>query len=106
GCARCGAPGPWPVERCVECVGRRLAFARARAALVYDGRTRALVARWKEHGRRDLARQLAEVVIECVARPEADVVTFVPGDRERGLKRGHVPAAGLARALARSWSVP
>ena len=106
GCARCGAPGPWPVERCVECVGRRLAFTRARAALVYDGSTRALVARWKEQGRRDLARQLAEVVIECVSQPEADAVTFVPGDRERGLRRGHVPAEGLARALARAWSMP
>ncbi|HZD86480.1 MAG TPA: double zinc ribbon domain-containing protein, partial [Gaiellaceae bacterium] len=27
-CARCGAPTAWPVERCRECAGRRLAFAR------------------------------------------------------------------------------
>ncbi len=106
GCARCGAPGPWPVERCVECIGRRLAFARARAALVYDARTRALVACWKEQGRRDLARHLAEIVMECVTQPEADAITFVPGDRERGLRRGHVPAEGLARSLGRVWSLP
>lgn len=106
GCARCGAPGHWPVERCAECVGRRLAFAQARAALVYDDRTRTLVAQWKEQGRRDLTRRLADLVVECVRKPEADSITFVPGDRERGLKRGHVPAEGLARALGRAWSLP
>ena len=42
-CERCGAPGPWPVRRCAECSGRRLAFARARAAVVYDGDARAFV---------------------------------------------------------------
>ncbi|MET0260076.1 MAG: double zinc ribbon domain-containing protein, partial [Gaiellaceae bacterium] len=31
-CHRCGAPTAWPVERCRECSGRRLAFASARAA--------------------------------------------------------------------------
>ena len=36
-CARCGAPTAWPVERCRECAGRRLAFASARAAVAYDG---------------------------------------------------------------------
>src|SRR5262245_24105901 len=25
-CERCGSPGPWPVRRCAECAGRRLAF--------------------------------------------------------------------------------
>ena len=37
-CARCGAPGAWPVERCAECAGRRIAFASARAAILYDER--------------------------------------------------------------------
>ena len=36
-CARCGAPTAWPVTRCVECSGRRLAFASARAAVAYAG---------------------------------------------------------------------
>ena len=38
--------------------------------------------------------------------PEVDAITFVPGDHERGLKRGHVPAEGLARALGRTWGIP
>ena len=105
-CERCGAPGAWPVRRCVECAGRRLAFARARGALVYDGHTRPLVSAWKERGRRDLAAPLARVVAEAIAPPDVDVLTFVPGDRERGRARGHVPAARLAEALGAEWGTP
>jgi predicted amidophosphoribosyltransferase len=105
-CERCGCPGAWPVRRCVECTGRRLGFVRARAAIVYDGRVRPLVSAWKERGRRDLVQPFAALVEEVVARPEADVVTFVPGDRERGRARGHVPAARLARALGDRWDLP
>jgi len=90
----------------VECAGRRLGFASARAAIVYDARARPLVSAWKERGRRDLAHAFATVVEEVVAAPSADVVCFVPGDRERGRDRGHVPAARLAEALAARWSIP
>ena len=54
-CARCGAPGAWPVRRCAECSGRRLAFATARAAILYDEPARRLVLAWKERGLRRLA---------------------------------------------------
>lgn len=105
-CERCGGPGAWPVRRCVECAGRRLAFARARSALVYDARARLLVSAWKERGRRDLTPALCAMIAEVIARPEADAITFVPGDAERGRARGHVPAERLARALAGRWELP
>ena len=105
-CERCGCPGAWPVRRCIECAGRRLAFARARSALVYEGRARLLVSAWKERGRRDLAPVLAAVVAEVIARPDVDALTFVPGDRERGRTRGHVPSERLADALASCWALP
>lgn len=105
-CERCGCPGAWPVRRCVECTGRRLGFVRARAAIVYDARARPLISAWKERGRRDLVQPFASLVEEVVARPGADVVTFVPGDQERGKERGHVPAARLARALGVRWGLP
>ena len=41
-----------------------------------------------------------------LARPDVDAITFVPGDRDRGLVRGHLPAAALAAELSRSWSLP
>ena len=105
-CNRCGAPSPWPVRRCTECGGRRLAFASARAALVYETGARAFVASWKERGRRDLAIVAAEIVAAGVPRPTADVVTFVPGDRDRQLRRGHAPAAALAAELSSAWTIP
>jgi ComF family protein len=105
-CARCGAPGAWPVSRCAECTGRRLGFVSARAAIVYDERARLLVRSWKERGRRDLAATAAALVAEVVPRPSGDVLVPVPGDRERGLRRGHAPAFGLARALADVWTLP
>ncbi|HEX5582252.1 ComF family protein [Gaiella sp.] len=105
-CERCGCPGAWPVRRCVECAGRRLGFDRARSALVYEARARRLVSAWKERGRRDLAPTLAAIVADVLARPEVDALTFVPGDRERGRARGHVPSARLAEALAALWELP
>jgi predicted amidophosphoribosyltransferase len=105
-CERCGAPGAWPVRRCTECAGRRLAFASARAAVAYDERVRKLVSAWKERGLRRLAAIAAELVVEVVAPPEGHTLTFVPPDRDRTLKRGHHPAQWLARRLAAHWELP
>jgi len=105
-CARCGAPTAWPVQRCLECAGRRLAFASARAAVAYEGAVRALVAAWKERGLRRLAALAAEVVVECVPRPGVAALCFVPPDGDRSLRRGHHPAERLARELGRCWELP
>ena len=105
-CARCGAPTAWPVQRCGECAGRRLAFAHARAVLVYDERLRQVVGAWKERGLRRLAAWAASVVRESVARPDAACVVFVPGDPDRRLKRGHHAAERLATELAAEWELP
>jgi predicted amidophosphoribosyltransferase len=105
-CERCGAPTAWPVRRCAECTGRRIAFVSARAAVAYDERVRRIVAGWKEHGLRRVARDAAALVTEVVARPDVDAITFVPPDRDRLLKRGHHPAARLARELGALWELP
>jgi predicted amidophosphoribosyltransferase len=106
-CERCGSPGPWPVRRCAECAGRRIAFARARAAVVYEERARRFVREWKEHGRRRLADEAAAVVAEVVPRPGGTVaLTYVPGDRERAWRRGDVGPRALAHALAEIWELP
>lgn len=105
-CARCGAPTAWPVHRCGECAGRRLAFAHARAVLAYDDRLRPVVVAWKERGLRRLAGWAAAVVRESLARPDAACVVFVPGDPDRRLKRGHHAAERLASELAAEWELP
>src|SRR2546423_13998664 len=80
-CDRCGAPTAWPVSRCRECTGRRLAFATARAAVEYDVGVRRLVAAWKERGLRRLALTAAELVLEVVERPDVGALALVPRDR-------------------------
>ena len=105
-CARCGAPTAWPVERCRECAGRRLAFACARAAVLYEGPGRGIVVAWKDGGLRRLAGLAADLIAAELDAPAADAITFVPADPDRGLRRGRHPAAELAHALGRRWQVP
>lgn len=105
-CERCGAPGPWPVRRCGECAGRRLAFSSARAAIVYDAAARSFVRAWKERGRRRLARVAAELVVGLVPVPDAACLVPVPGDPERAWERGDVPSRALAGELGHTWSLP
>jgi predicted amidophosphoribosyltransferase len=105
-CARCGSPVAWPVDRCRECAGRRIAFASARAAVVYDDAARRLVHAWKERGLRRLAAEAGALVAEQLPRPAVDILTFVPADRTRRLERGHNPAERLARELALLWELP
>ena len=105
-CDRCGAPGPWPVKRCAECSGRRIAFASARAAILYDASARRLVQAWKERGQRRLARAAAGLVVETLARPDVAALAFVPADADRARERGHRPAEALARELGRVWELP
>jgi len=105
-CERCGAPTAWPVVRCRECSGRRIAFASARAAVEYDGSVRRFVAAWKERGLRRLATEAAELVVGAVPSPSVALLAFVPPDRERVLLRGHHPAERLAHELGLRWDVP
>jgi predicted amidophosphoribosyltransferase len=105
-CERCGSPGPWPVRRCAECSGRRLAFASARSAIVYDAKARTLVRAWKERGRRRLAHEAAAIVADVLPRGRADALVPVPGDPERAWERGDVPARALARELGSIWRLP
>ena len=105
-CARCGSHTAWPVDRCRECAGRRLAFATARAAVVYADPARAFVRGWKERGARPLATLAAELVAGRVPSPAADVITYIPSDGDRSLRRGHQPAEALAHELGRLWDIP
>jgi predicted amidophosphoribosyltransferase len=104
-CALCGAPTAWPVARCRECAGRRLAFSSARAAVAYVGPARPFVRAWKERGRRHAADLAAALVVERITAPAADVIAYIPPDDGRYLTRGHHPAERLARNLAAEWGL-
>ncbi len=105
-CERCGAPTAWPVRRCAECSGRRIAFACARAAVEYDEPVRQIVAAWKERGLWRLAGTAAALLVEHVARPDVICLACVPADPDRRLKRGHHAAEQLAQQLSTAWDLP
>ena len=69
------------MRRCAECSGRRIAFATARAAIVYDAPARRFVQAWKERGQRRLAREAASLVVETLSRPDVGALAFVPVGR-------------------------
>lgn len=74
--------------------------------MVYEGVVRAFVASWKERGLRRLAGVAADVVAEALEPPRVAVLTFVPPDGDRSLRRGHHPAERLARELGERWGLP
>jgi predicted amidophosphoribosyltransferase len=61
---------------------------------------------WKERGLRRIDRLAADLVASRLEAPTADVVTAVPADRERLLRRGHHPAGALAHGLGVAWNLP
>lgn len=74
--------------------------------MAYDADVRRIVRGWKERGLRGLGAEAARIVAERLPRADVDLVTFIPPDGERRLRRGYHPAEQLARALAEHWQLP
>lgn len=108
-CDGCGAAfeadgGAFAADRCAACTAQPYAFARARAACVYDEASRGLILKFK-HGdqqqfaglfARWLGRSAAELTADC------DAVVPVPLHPLRLLTRRFNQAAEIARPLARA----
>ncbi len=104
-CARCGEPADVPVRECRACRGRRTGFETARAAVDYSGRGRELVHRFKDGGLRGLAAHAAALVAVVIPQPQVDVLTWVPADRWRLIRRGYHPPQLLAQELGLRWGI-
>ncbi len=103
-CDGCGAPFEYAMpERCAACQAKPFAFARARAACLYDDASKELVLRFKHADRVDLASLFASWIGRSAADllGEADAIAPVPLHRLRLLKRRYNQAAEIARPLAR-----
>lgn len=108
-CDGCGAPftvdaGDFAEGRCAPCVAHPLAFARARAACLYDDGSRPLILRFKHADDQPLAPLFARWLSRA-ARPlleQADAVVPVPLHSSRLLARRFNQAAEIARPLARA----
>jgi ComF family protein len=104
-CDGCGIPFEFEThERCAACQARPFAFARARAACLYDDGSRDLLLRFKHGDRTEyaglFAKWIGRAASELIA--EADAVAPVPLHPLRLLKRRYNQAAEIARPLARA----
>lgn len=105
-CLRCGVPFAEDFGtdiQCADCLMRPPRFRRARAALVYDDKSRRLVLPFKHGDRTDMARAcgawMARVGAELLA--EADLVAPVPLHWRRLFTRRYNQAGLLAARVAR-----
>jgi ComF family protein len=109
-CARCAAPfaqDPGRSALCGVCLARPPRYRRARAALIYDTRSRRLLLPFKHGDRTDLARAcgrwMARAGSELLA--EADLVAPVPLHWRRLFTRRYNQAQLLARVAVREAAV-
>jgi ComF family protein len=107
-CSGCGAPFEYAMaDRCAACLARPRAFARARAACLYDDHSRDLVLQFKHADRVDLAPLFASWLGRAAADliAEADAVTPVPLHPGRLFRRRYNQSAEIARPLARRYDL-
>jgi ComF family protein len=108
-CACCGTPFAEDLgaeAQCVSCLKRPPRFRRARAALVYDDRSRRLVLPLKHGDRTYLARACGEWMARAGAEllADADLIAPVPLHWRRLFTRRYNQALLLARTAARHSS--
>lgn len=106
-CTRCGVPFTEEIggdAQCGACLRRPPRFRRARAALVYDDKSRQLVLPFKHGDRTDMARTcggwMARAGSDLLA--EAELIAPVPLHWRRLFTRRYNQALLLARAAARA----
>ena len=110
-CGACGVPFAYALggnALCGACVREQPAFARARAAFVYDDASRRLVLAFKHADRTDAAPAFAEWMARAGAELLADahVIAPVPLHWTRLFRRRYNQAALLAAALGAKAGVP
>ncbi len=109
-CDRCGSPlsGAEDAPFCDHCLGRALAFGRARAAVLYEGVGRDLTLALKHGDRLDIARPASTWMIRAGREllEGADLIAPVPLHWRRLLSRRFNQSAELARRISIRTGVP
>lgn len=108
-CDGCGAPFEYDLgARCAACQAKPRAFARARAACLYDEHSRGLILQLKHADRPELgalfARWLNRAAADLIA--ECDAIAPIPLHRSRLFRRRYNQAAEIARPLSRLAGKP
>ncbi|WGM32765.1 hypothetical protein KKHFBJBL_03019 [Brevundimonas sp. NIBR11] len=108
-CDGCGAAfeydgGDFASDRCAACLAQPYAFARCRAACVYDIASRGLILKFKHGDQQQFASLFARWLSRAAAPlvEDCDAVVPVPLHPSRLLARRFNQAAEIARPLART----
>jgi ComF family protein len=101
GCARCGRPFEWAVDRCADCPPGPIHVARA--PFVYEGPVRQALMGLKFGRLRSNASALAGFMAGALGpvEPRGFEITWVPLGRRRKALRGFDQAEALARHVGR-----
>lgn len=107
----CGTPFEYDLRegvRCADCMAKPRAFARGRAACLYDDASRGVILQLKHADRTDLAPLLARWISRSARDllADADAIAPVPLHPSRLLGRRYNQAAEIARPLSRLTGVP
>ena len=110
-CDGCGLPFEYSLgegARCAACLAHPRAFARARAACLYDETSRDLILKLKHADRPELAVLFAAWLSRTAAElvEDAELIAPVPLHPIRLFTRRYNQAAEIARALARRAARP
>ncbi|WP_341364611.1 ComF family protein [Thalassospira sp. SN3W] len=113
-CACCGYPFELAADDnagdgilCGECLRKKPAFDRARAALVYDDASRDYLLRFKHGDRTDLTPLLSRWLVQAGRDfwADADIILPVPLHRTRLLMRRYNQSGLLAASLSRQIGI-
>ena len=108
-CAGCNQPGTTLCHRCrfsLASASSQVTETDILAALPFEGVARQVVHGLKYRNRRQVARQLARVMVRRLRVGTVDLVTWAPTSGARARARGYDQAELLARAVAAELGVP
>ncbi len=108
-CAGCNQPGSTLCNRCrfsLASAPAQVSESGVVAALPFEGVARQVVHGLKYRNRRQVARQLARLMVRRARLGTVDVVTWAPTSGARTRSRGYDQAELLARAVAAELGVP
>ena len=108
-CAGCNQPGTTLCNRCrfsLATASSQVSETGVTAALPFEGIARQVVHGLKYRNRRQVARQLARLMVRRLRVGKVDVVTWAPTSGSRARSRGYDQAELLARAVAAELGVP
>lgn len=109
-CRKCGRELGYEDEKkiCTDCQGRDHHYDRAMACIIYEGKGKELIHRYKFQGEQELAVYFARLMVGRIVEQGDPVneITYVPLHEEREKQRGYNQSQLLAEAIGQELKIP